>query len=71
VCREARIEAGVTALAVVVQARAMGARNVSEPTLTRFEQGAGWRRDTDLIVAAYAHECGVELMTLWRRAVNG
>jgi transcriptional regulator with XRE-family HTH domain len=63
-CRDARLEAGLHAIAV---AHAAG---VSEATVSRFEAGGRWRRETDRIVAAYASECRLEVDDLWMRALN-
>lgn len=46
------------------------AAGVSEATISRFEAGRGWRRDTDEIVAAYATETGTAPETLWRAALD-
>lgn len=36
----------------------------------RFEQGDGWRWETDALVAAYERLCGLPAGELWRRAVD-
>lgn len=46
------------------------AAGVSEATLSRFEQGDGWRRQTNQIVTAYAHACGTTERDLWQAALN-
>jgi transcriptional regulator with XRE-family HTH domain len=62
--RRARREAGLTLMDVAVEA------GVSQSTILNFEQGHAWRRDTNVIVAAYEHLLGLERDTLWRRAIN-
>lgn len=64
VCRGARVDAGRHAIDIATAA------GVSEATISRFERGDGWRRQTDEIVAAYAAETMVEPLELWRRAVG-
>jgi transcriptional regulator with XRE-family HTH domain len=63
-CRRARQDAGVRSIDIATTAR------VSEATISKFEHGVGWRRETDAIVAAYEHECGLPERALWRRAVE-
>lgn len=43
---------------------------VSEATLSRFENGGGWRRETNAIVIAYADACGTTARDIWRAAVE-
>lgn len=64
VCRDARERRGLRAIDVAITA------GVSEATVSRFERGEGWPRDTDGMVAAYASELEVEPLELWRRAVG-
>lgn len=43
---------------------------VSQATLSRFERGIGWRRETDAIVAAYAMACNLTPEYIWRLALD-
>ena len=61
--RTARLHAGLGLLDV---AQAAG---VSEATISRFERGEGWRRETNTIVDAYAQVCGTTPNDLWRAAL--
>jgi transcriptional regulator with XRE-family HTH domain len=62
--RAARTDAGLELLDIA------RAASVSEATVSRFEIGHGWRRETDRIVAAYAVELGTTPETLWRAALD-
>lgn len=62
--KEARVQAGLTLLDIATSAQ------VSESVISRFEQGTGWRRQTDEIIAAYERECGLDSDELWRRALE-
>lgn len=44
---------------------------VDQATLSRFEKGDGWRRDTNAIVAAYARATGLKSADIWRMALEG
>lgn len=63
VCRRARIEAGLRGIDIATAA------GVSEPTISRLENGVGWRRNAERVVAAYERECGLPPGELWRRAI--
>lgn len=64
-CRRARIEAGLRTIELAHAAQ------VSEATISRFEQGVGgWKWATDEIVAAYERECELPSGELWRRAAG-
>jgi lambda repressor-like predicted transcriptional regulator len=62
--RELRQARGLKLLDIATRA------GVAENTVHRFERWPGWRRDTDLIVAAYAHELGVEPAEVWAAALD-
>lgn len=62
--RDLRERHGVTLLDVATRA------GVSESVVSRFEQGTGWRRRTDAIVAAYARELGVTPQDVWSAALE-
>jgi transcriptional regulator with XRE-family HTH domain len=62
--REIRVAAGRTLMDIANTA------GVSQSGIGRFEQGHGWRRDTNRIVDAYAHECGVTPEDIWRAALQ-
>lgn len=63
VCRDAREDLDVRAIDVALTA------GVSEATISRFEHGR-WPRDPDRIVDAYAEECHLDALELWRRATR-
>jgi len=62
--RELRIAAGLSLMDIANRA------GVSQSGIGRFEQGRGWRRDTNAIVAAYAHELGLQPEDIWRAALE-
>lgn len=64
VCRTARKEQGLHALVI---AQAAG---VSEPTISRVENGLRWVDDIEAIVEAYERELRLPDGELWRRAVS-
>lgn len=41
-----------------------------QSSIYRFEQGEAWPRDTDLIVAAYAQDLGIDPTELWEAALK-
>lgn len=41
-----------------------------QSTVSRFEKGTGWSRDTDGLVAAYADDLGVAPREIWERALR-
>lgn len=61
-CRALRVQRGLSALDIATAAQ------VNESTISRFERGDGWRRETDRIVAAYAELLEVPADELWRAA---
>lgn len=63
--RELRERHGATMLDIATRA------GVSESVISRFETGTGWRRRTDAIVDAYAHELDIDAHTLWASALDG
>lgn len=64
VCREARLAHQLRLIDIATIA------GVSEATISNFEAGQGWRRQTDDIVIAYERECGLPPGELWRRAIG-
>lgn len=62
--RDLREREGATMLDIATRA------GVSESVVSRFEAGAGWRRRTDEIVAAYAHELDVTPQDVWEAALD-
>jgi DNA-binding XRE family transcriptional regulator len=64
-CRELRIERGLTLLDIATRA------GVKQSVIYAFETQPGWRRKTDEIVAAYERELELERDSLWRRALDG
>lgn len=44
--------------------------SVAETTITHFEQGRWWIRETDRIVAAYSELLGTTPEALWRAALR-
>lgn len=64
VCRATRRRAGVRQLDVGELA------GVSHTTISHFEQGRWWVRETEAIVSAYAKACGVSEYALWFQAVD-
>lgn len=44
--------------------------SADQSTVYRFEQGVGWPRDTDIIVAAYAADLDIDPMELWSLALE-
>lgn len=63
-CRASRVQRGLSALDIA------SAAGVNESTISRFEHGDGWRRETDRIVAAYARETGTTPDDLWQAALQ-
>jgi len=63
VARAERLRAGLELIDVAHEA------GVSEATLSRFETGRGWRRETNAIVDAYARLCDLQAEDLWLAAV--
>lgn len=41
-----------------------------QSSIYRFEQGEGWPRDTDLIVAAYADDLDCDPIEIWEQAIS-
>jgi transcriptional regulator with XRE-family HTH domain len=62
--RRIRVEAGLDLIDIE---RVSG---VSQPTLSRFENGIGWRRETNAIVDAYAMACNLTPEYIWRLALE-
>lgn len=62
--RRIRLEAGLDLIDLATTS------GVSQSTISRFEQGEGWRRDTNAIVDAYAQACGLRPEDLWRAALE-
>ena len=63
-CRHARSQTDVRLLDVALEA------GLTEPTISKFERGAGGWRDVDRIVAAYGELLGVEPDELWGAALE-
>lgn len=63
-CKDARLRAGLRQLDVAEMA------GVRHTTISHFEQGAWWVRETDRIVHAYAKLLGVAPEELWRDAID-
>ena len=65
VLREARKEAEIT------QGEIAASAGVSRWVISRLENGERWPEvGPDRLVGAYAHECGLEGLELWRRAIK-
>lgn len=64
VCVEARRQAGRKRVHIAARV------NLTEKTIERFEQSERWPRDIEAMVAAYAHEAGLEPVDLWLRAIE-
>jgi hypothetical protein len=64
VCRRHRLGAELDLMSVAVEA------DVSQSTISNFEIGSGWRRETDRIVDAYARLCGIKADQLWLAAIK-
>lgn len=64
VARGVRRDAGRTQLDVATRA------GVSHAAISRFERAENWPQDVDRIVAAYATECDVDEIEIWRRAIS-
>lgn len=60
----ARLAAGRKQIEIAVAA------GVSHSVISRFERAKGWPLNPDRIVEAYAEECGVEPLAIWRDAVD-
>lgn len=52
------------------QVHVAASANVDQSTITRFEKGLAWSRDTDKIVAAYADDLDVPPIWLWQEALR-
>lgn len=63
---ERRLRAGLRLIDIADSA----GPGISRTTVHAFEQGMGWRRETDRIVDAYAHELGIAPEALWRAAIE-
>lgn len=63
-CRRARRAAGVRQIDIA------SAAGVSHTTISHFEQGRWWHRQTDEIVNAYAELCATTPEALWRAALD-
>jgi transcriptional regulator with XRE-family HTH domain len=45
--------------------------SIDQSTIYRFEQGRAWPRQTDLVIAAYAEDLGIDdARAIWRRALE-
>lgn len=65
-CRQARRAARPRVRQIDVATRA----GVGEKTVTHFEAGRWWVRETDAIVQAYADLLDTTPLELWRAALN-
>lgn len=61
--RELREQHGVKLIDIATRA------GVAENTIHRFERWPGYRRETDRIVAAYAHELEITPADIWAAAI--
>lgn len=63
-CRQARLDADLRQIDISTTA------GTTHATISRFETGRSWPLNADSVVAAYAAECRIRPLDLWRQALE-
>lgn len=65
--KELRLQTTPTTKQVEIAATVGG---IDQSTIYRFEQGQAWPRQTDIVIAAYAEELGLDGRDIWELALT-